>query len=143
MEKKISFGKIDFNHCGRKINELVVEVELRERGGEKTFRYINGQREFTGESTPAYIEFSACAAVWNSKHTDWIAGGQCFKDLLPYLGQLTKEKRLLFWRIYDLWIMDKIQVTRVNPENYVCEHLINELSNEINKNILENILQSK
>ncbi len=38
--------------------------------------------------------------------------------------------------------MDEIQVTRVNPENYVCEHLINELSNEINKNILENILQN-
>jgi hypothetical protein len=39
--------------------------------------------------------------------------------------------------------MDKIQVTRVNPENYVCEHLINELTHEINKNILENILQNK
>jgi hypothetical protein len=39
--------------------------------------------------------------------------------------------------------MDRIQVTRVNPENYVCEHLINELTHEINKNILENILQNK
>jgi len=38
---------------------------------------------------------------------------------------------------------DKIQVTRVNPENYVCEHMINELTHEINKNILENILQNK
>ena len=39
--------------------------------------------------------------------------------------------------------MDRIQVIRVNPENYVCEHLINELTHEINKNILENILQNK
>ena len=39
--------------------------------------------------------------------------------------------------------MDKIQVTRVNPENYVCEYMINELTYEINKNILENILQNK
>lgn len=39
--------------------------------------------------------------------------------------------------------MNRIQVTRVNPENYVCEHLINELTHEINKNILENILQNK
>ena len=39
--------------------------------------------------------------------------------------------------------MDRIQVTRVNPENYVCEHLINELTHEIDKNILENILQNK
>ena len=39
--------------------------------------------------------------------------------------------------------MDKIQVTRVNPENYVCEQLINELTQEINKHILENILQNK
>ena len=37
--------------------------------------------------------------------------------------------------------MDRIQVTIVNPENYVCKHLINELNHEINKNILENILQ--
>lgn len=39
--------------------------------------------------------------------------------------------------------MERIQVTRVNPENYVCEHLINELTHEVNKNILENILQNK
>ena len=39
--------------------------------------------------------------------------------------------------------MDRIQVTRVNPENYVCEHLINELTHEIDKSILENILQNK
>ena len=38
--------------------------------------------------------------------------------------------------------MDKIQVTRVNPENYVWEHLINEITEEINKNILKNILQN-
>jgi hypothetical protein len=39
--------------------------------------------------------------------------------------------------------MDKIQVTKVNSLNYVCEHLINELTHEINKSILENILQNK
>jgi len=39
--------------------------------------------------------------------------------------------------------MDRIQVTRVNSENYICEHLINELTHEINKSILENILQNK
>jgi len=39
--------------------------------------------------------------------------------------------------------MERIQVTRVNPENYVCEHLINELTHKVNKNILENILQNK
>jgi len=38
--------------------------------------------------------------------------------------------------------MNKIQVTNVNPENYVCEHLINEITEEINKNILKNILQN-
>lgn len=37
--------------------------------------------------------------------------------------------------------MDRIQVTRVNPENYVCESMINELTQEINKHILESILQ--
>ena len=39
--------------------------------------------------------------------------------------------------------MDKIQITKVNTENYICEHLINELTHEIDKSILENILQNK
>lgn len=39
--------------------------------------------------------------------------------------------------------MDKILITSVNPENYVCENMINELTHEINKSILENILQNK
>ena len=36
---------------------------------------------------------------------------------------------------------DIIQVTRVNPENYICEHMINELTQEINKNIIKRILK--
>ena len=35
--------------------------------------------------------------------------------------------------------MDEIFITKVNPINYVCENLINELSNSIDKRILENL----
>ena len=35
--------------------------------------------------------------------------------------------------------MEAIQVTKVPVMNYVCEHLINEISDSINKSILEEI----
>jgi len=37
--------------------------------------------------------------------------------------------------------MGKILITKVNPENYVCESMIRELNNEINANILQRIIK--
>ena len=37
--------------------------------------------------------------------------------------------------------MDKILITRVNPINYVCENMINDLSKEIDKHILKSIMK--
>ena len=75
----ISFGKFDFNGCGRRINEITVEIELRENRDGKPV-------------------LSVCGDVWNSKHTDIIRGGQC----LDALNEKLKHNRL-FAEIYDLW----------------------------------------
>ena len=58
--RKITFGKIDGYQNGRKNCEAGVEVCLRNQDGKFTF--------------------SACAFVWNSRHTDWLFGGQCLDD---------------------------------------------------------------
>ena len=65
--------------------------------------------------------------------------GSTFGFSLPSLWRQTNKRKYCTWRIYDLWIMDAIQVTKVPVMNYVCEHLINEISDSINKSILEEI----
>ena len=101
MKKEFSFGKIDFDHVGKKRNLVTVEVCLYHRGGEKTFREVNGVREYTGESTPEYYEFTACGNVWNNLHTDIIFGGQCLDEIDKFRFYLSNRK--LWSEIYDLW----------------------------------------
>ena len=38
--------------------------------------------------------------------------------------------------------MNTIQVTKVNPMNYVYEHAMNDISKEVNKHILKRILKN-
>lgn len=83
MKKLFKFGKIDFNGCGRKINAVEIEMELKEKNGHKCF--------------------SVCGDIWNSKHTDIICGGQCLDDIKPYMhnNSLFKEIHRL-WKLYHL-----------------------------------------
>lgn len=102
MKKRFDFGKVDYNCKGRKNHAVEVEVELRERGGEPTFRYVDGVKEYTGETTPKYTEFSACAYVYNTKHTDIVMGGQCLDSINEdFRDQLQNVE--LWDEIYDLW----------------------------------------
>jgi hypothetical protein len=80
MKKTISFGKIDWYGCGRKINEVEVDVELKDSG-----------------KGP---ELSVCADVWNARRTDIVAGGQILDELdkFKYLGG-----NELFQKIHRLW----------------------------------------
>ena len=77
LKKQISFGKIDFNGCGRRINEVEVELRLKETS--------NG------------MEFSASGVIYNSKKTDCICAGQCLDEIGKYVGIP------LFHEIHDLW----------------------------------------
>ncbi len=80
MKKVFNFGKIDFYGTGRKINEVTIEVELRDI-----------------DKGP---EFSASGDVWNSKHTEIICGGQCLDELDTVS---TLHNNPLFSKIYRLW----------------------------------------
>lgn len=95
--KTIKFGKIDYLGHGRKNCPVEVEIELRKRGGEETFRFVNGQREYTGEKTPEYYELAICGDIWNHVHTDIYCGGQCLDTIAEYVHSD------LFKEIYELW----------------------------------------
>ena len=98
MKKKIEFGKVDWYGRGRKTNACDVEIELREKGGEKTFQYVNGVPIYTGGTTPKYVELSICGNVWNNCHTDIVSGGQCLEEMLKVLRGNPK-----FVKVYNVW----------------------------------------
>ena len=77
MEKTINFGKIAYDG-NRKINQVEVRIELKEC-----------------KDGPV---FSACAYVWNSRHTDCVAGGQCIDTLYKYF-----RGNVDYMNIYELW----------------------------------------
>lgn len=83
MEKKriLHFGKIDYCGSGRRINELVLEVTLKDCETKKPV-------------------FSAMGMVWNSRHTDCVAGGQILDD--EEIVESMKGNRL-YNKVLDLW----------------------------------------
>ena len=81
MKKEISFGKIDFDNRGRKLNEVTIEVELREKDGIRTL--------------------SICGEIWNTRHTDIVCGGQCLDEINEYRDQLKNPE--LSDELYNLW----------------------------------------
>lgn len=80
MRREYSFGKVAYNGK-RKINEVTLEVELRDWNG--------------------YPEFTACAKVWNNIHTDIVAGGQMIDKL--YNRFATLRGSVLYKTIMQLW----------------------------------------
>lgn len=79
LSRKINFGKIDAEGCGRKINSVDLEIELRNADTDKP-------------------EFSVCGDVWNIRHTDIVQGGQCIDSIDKFF----KHDRL-YKLIEDLW----------------------------------------
>lgn len=80
MRRTYSFGKVAYNRK-RKINEVTLEIELRDWNG--------------------YPEFSACAYVWNNIHTDIVSGGQMIDKL--YNEFAICRNSVLYKTIMQLW----------------------------------------
>ena len=82
MEKQkiFSFGKIAYNGK-RKINEVTLEIELRDWNG--------------------YPEFTAGVSVWNNIHSDIVAGGQMIDDLYNEFTRF--QHNTLYKTIKELW----------------------------------------
>lgn len=93
----INFGKINYTGTGKRY-PADVTIELRRQGGKETFRMVNGQKQYTGERTPEYVELSICGEIWNHIHTDIVCGGQCLDTMNKYLCHNTT-----FAQIYKLW----------------------------------------
>ena len=102
MSKVFHLGKIDYYGSGRKVNEVTVTIDLRRHGGEKVFTIDeNGIKQYTGETVPTYLEFTASGSVWNSRHTDILLGGQCLDGIIRFRDQLKHKE--IFDEVYVLW----------------------------------------
>lgn len=103
MKKVFNFGKIDYTGTGRKAYPVTVEVELRKRGGEKTFTIDPKTKEriYTGSTKPEYWELSICGNIWNTKKTDIYCGGQCLDTINEYRAQL--NDKAVFDELFKLW----------------------------------------
>lgn len=118
MRKVFSFGKVAYNGK-RKINEVTLEIELRDWNG--------------------YPEFTACVKVWNNIHTDIVAGGQMIDKLYNKFAALRYS--VLFKTIMLLW--KKYHLHDISDIPAEDKELIDLLfSNKGRKEIIE-ILESK
>lgn len=78
MEKRIYFGKVDYNHIGRKINPVYVTIKLNDT--------CNGP------------VFTASGEIYNQSKTDCHCCGQCLDTIARHL-----KGNQVFMMIYDLW----------------------------------------
>lgn len=83
MKKTFDFGKVDFLGRGRKCNAVTVDMEYREKeNGEKVL--------------------SISGSVWNTFHSDIIAGGQCLDSIARYIHNPTFTAIFRLWKLYHL-----------------------------------------
>lgn len=113
-----SFGKIAY-YGKRKINEVTLEIELRDWNG--------------------YPEFTAHAMVWNSVHTDIVSGGQMMDELYNKFAVLRDS--IIYKTIMQLWKKYHLHdISNIPAEDKELIDLL--FSNKGRKEIVE-ILKSK
>lgn len=91
MKRKFDFGCIDYEGKGTARNRVTVEMEYKTEGDKK--------------------RFSVSASVWNVRHSDIVAGGQCLDTIAPYIDNPVYSEILRLWELYHL--------NNMHPE---CEH---------------------
>ena len=116
-EKVFSFGKIAYNGK-HKINEVTLEIELREWNG--------------------YPEFTACANVWNNIHSDVVACGQMIDDL--YNEFVVLKDSVLYKTIMQLW--EKYHCKNISNIPADDKELIDLLFSGKDRKEIEEILKS-
>ena len=118
MRRTYSFGKIAYNGK-RKINEVTLEIELRDWNG--------------------YPEFTAHAMVWNNIHTDVVAGGQMIDDL--YNEFETLRDSILYKTVMQLWKKYHLHdISNIPAED---RELIGLLFSDKDRKEIEGILKSR
>ena len=118
MRRTYSFGKVAYNGK-RKINEVTLEIELRDWNG--------------------YTEFTAHAMVWNHIHTDIVSGGQMIDKL--YNEFETLRDSILYKTIMQLWKKYHLHdISNIPSED---QELIDLLFSNKGRKEIEGILKSR
>ena len=118
MRRAYSFGKVAY-YGKRKINEVTLEVELRDWNG--------------------YPEFTAHAMVWNSVHTDIVSGGQTIGKL--YNKFAICRNSILYKTIMQLW--EKYHLHDISDIPAEDKELIDLLFSNKGRKEIEGILTSR
>lgn len=92
LSKVIELGKVDGYHRGRKDCAVDVRVEIRDYDG--------------------FRELTISGSVWNTRHTDIIAGGQNWEEILSYFPDSIKVGSIV--RVWQRW--------HLNGMRSGCEH---------------------
>ena len=117
-ERVFSFGKIAYNGK-RKINEVTLEIELRDWNG--------------------YPEFTACVSIWNNIHSDIVAGGQMIDDLYNEFARF--QHNILYKTIKELW--EKYHCKNISNIPAADKELIDLLFSDKERSEIVDILKSK
>lgn len=118
MRRSYSFGKVAYNGK-RKINEVTLEIELRDWNG--------------------YLEFTAHAMVWNNIHTDTVACGQMIDKLYNEFAML--KDSLLYKTVMQLW--KKYHLHDISDIPAEDQELIDLLFSNKGRKEIEGILKSR
>ena len=118
MRKVFSFGKVAY-YGKRKINEVTLEIELRNWNG--------------------YPEFTVCVDVWNNIHSDVVACGQMIDDL--YNEFAICRNSILYKTIMQLW--EKYHLHDISNIPAEDKELIDLLFSDKDRKEIVEILKSK
>lgn len=118
MRRVYSFGKVAYNGK-RKINEVTLEIELRDWNG--------------------CLEFTAHAMVWNNIHSDIVSGGQMIDKLYDRF-EICRNS-ILYKTIMQLWEKYHLHDTSDIPAE--DKELIDLLFSNKGRKEIEGILKSR
>jgi len=96
MKRTFNLGKINLYGTGKRY-PVTVEVRLENKGGQPTYRRIDGHMQQTGEFAPEYVEFTACAYVGARM------GGQCLDEINKHRMDFALPEREVWDDIYHFW----------------------------------------
>lgn len=95
FKKELSFGKVDYDNRGRKINKVTLNVEIRNKENARDWETL--------QEVHNVPEVSMSASIWNGRGTDIVAGGQMVDELVHFFPGNDKIKRLVaIWEQYHL-----------------------------------------
>ncbi len=96
ISKKLVLGKVDYDQPGHKTNVAELEWEW------------DGTR------------FSMSGAIWDSRHHDYLAGGQCVDTVAAYFPDNQKVQRML--RIWKDWHLNDLTAGTPEQEAELKKH---------------------